>query len=157
MLALGISITGALVARKTESGTAYLQSPGPPPLRFQKNFPLSPYLKQQLFPPKTNGIGNTGAISTDATNQAEIGIYPPTNSLPAASTATTTNNPWDPLEGSSGWSASDLLSVNPQILVEYLKPAQDGTNQNLVVPAEVRFLPPTPGVPPESRAIYKNQ
>jgi hypothetical protein len=60
-------------------------------------------------------------------------------------------------------SASDLLTVTPQMITEYLKPVQTETNRTdqpgavIFVPAEMQFMPPTPSAATESHAIYKTR
>ncbi|HEY5234495.1 MAG TPA: hypothetical protein VIK35_13275 [Verrucomicrobiae bacterium] len=60
-------------------------------------------------------------------------------------------------------SASDLLTVTPQMITEYLKPAQTQTDQTtqtnsvVFVPAELEFAPPAPKASGESQATYKTQ
>jgi hypothetical protein len=59
--------------------------------------------------------------------------------------------------------ASDLLTVTPQMITQYLKPEANGTNQLdrpgvvVFVPADMPFMPPTQKTVPESRAIYQSR
>jgi hypothetical protein len=60
-------------------------------------------------------------------------------------------------------SASDLLTVTPQMLTQYLRPEQNETNQVdqpgavVFVPADLPFMPPTQASSPESRAVYQSR
>lgn len=62
-----------------------------------------------------------------------------------------------------GSSASDLLTVTPQMITQYLKPDVNETNQLdrpgvvVFVPADMPFMPPGPKNAPESRAIYQSR
>lgn len=173
-------VLGGFAAREIHANSAYLPSVGPPPLRFQMVSMLNPLLAAKLFPPlfppKTNSVANTNTaeeevamkpINNQAVSNTNLIAPANTNVATAATNATVlpmamtdTNIPLQPL-GSilSPSSASDLLTVTPQMLIEYLKPVQAGTNQTegVVAPAAVQFVPPTPAVPAESRAIYKSQ
>jgi hypothetical protein len=59
--------------------------------------------------------------------------------------------------------ASDLLTVTPQMITQYLKPEANETNQLdrpgvvVFVPADMPFMPPTQKTVPESRAIYQSR
>ena len=59
--------------------------------------------------------------------------------------------------------ASDLLTVTPQMLTQYLRPDSNETNHLdrpgvvVFVPADMPFMPPTPKAAPESRAIYQSR
>lgn len=59
--------------------------------------------------------------------------------------------------------ASDLLTVTPQMITQYLKPDANETNQLdrpgvvVFVPADMPFTPPTQKAAPESRAIYQSR
>ena len=62
-----------------------------------------------------------------------------------------------------GSAASDLLSVTPQMITQYLKPDANETNQldrhgvSVFVPVTMPFVPPTQAATPESRAIYQSR
>ncbi len=59
--------------------------------------------------------------------------------------------------------ASDLLTVTPQMLTQYLRPDSNETNHLdrpgvvVFVPADMPFMPPTQKATPESRAIYQSR
>jgi hypothetical protein len=63
--------------------------------------------------------------------------------------------------GASPNSASDMLSITPQMINEYFKPNREDNEEagplrhgdTIFVPAELGFVPPTP----ESRAIYQSK
>jgi hypothetical protein len=57
-------------------------------------------------------------------------------------------------------SASDLLTVTPQMIAQYLKPESNGTNTMdrpgtvVFVPADMPFMPPPVKTDTDSRASY---
>ena len=62
-----------------------------------------------------------------------------------------------------GQTASDMLTVTPQMLTQYLKPGMNETNSLdrpgvvVFVPADMPFEPPAQKPAPESRAIYQSR
>jgi hypothetical protein len=117
---------------------------------------------------KTN---NSGAISYEAFSSAQA---PVANNNPINA-----NNPTvfvsAPMPGGGNNSqgslnfafpsstASDLLTVTPQMITQYLKPDANETNQLdrpgaiVFVPADMPFTPPTQPNAPGSRAIYQSR
>jgi hypothetical protein len=120
----------------------------------------------------TNKVNNSGAISS--TTPASAAPVTGTGNSPFSA-----NNPADiHLEAVSGGAnnsqrpynfafppstASDLLTVTPQMITQYLKPDSNETNQLdrpgvvVFVPADMPFMPPTSKTAPESRAIYQSR
>jgi hypothetical protein len=176
-----IGLTGAIAISlfavpETRGERAYLPAVGSPPLRFQaittNHFVFN--LESFAQPPKPAEISNTMAQAVappvNTTNLVEnpnsIPVFSQTNqaSVKPETVADTKNNSVPPFNfANSSSSASDLLTVTPQMISEYLKPAQTEANRAdqpgtvVFVPAEMQFTPPTPNASAESRAIYKVQ
>jgi hypothetical protein len=158
---------------ETRGESAYLPSVGSPPLRFQvvsTNYfvfdskPAAPAAN----PTKTSAVATTSATPTaNHTNITEISnpisnSSANTNQTSAADEENNSETPIIPITSSS--SASDLLTVSPQMITEYLKPAQTVTDTKtnqpepvIFVPVEMQFTPPAPKSSSESRATYKTQ
>jgi hypothetical protein len=173
---IGAIVAGFFAVREANGERAYLPVVGSPPLRFQAittNY-LVFNLESFTQPPKpaavSNAVAQIVAPVANATNLIEnsspIPVSLETNRVAARpETVTDTKNdsvlPFNFANPSS--SASDLLTVTPQMITEYLKPAQTETNRAdqpgavVFVPAELQFTPPTPNASAESRAIYKTQ
>jgi hypothetical protein len=159
---------GILAMQKVLGSEPYLQLVGPPPLRFEAITTPDPLFMEELklpqpatptppdaAPPLTTST-NAQSSSTQPTGPTDVsaGKNPLGNFGDAAKNAENFPNP-----------ASDLLSITPQMITEYLKPNRnDGASdesgryqpgQVVLVPAELGFVPPMPGG--ESRAIYRNQ
>ena len=94
---------------------------------------------------EAKSVGNPASSSDQMAGIGPVSVFPVFN-----------------LPGSSS-SASDLLTVSPQMITQYLKPNQTGTNTldqpgtSVFMPAGVQFQPPAPENAPESRAIYRSQ
>jgi hypothetical protein len=138
---------------------AYLPLIGPPPLRFEK---------------ATGGSKNISWIPPALTPPAvavEI-------KLPSVTSTTPANNvvPPSPANGSANAPvplppenlstnpavqtrpANNLLVVTPEMLVDFFRPNNDGTNAaNVRVLAPVIFTPPASASIPSSQAIYTSQ
>lgn len=159
---------------------AYLSAVGSPPLRFQsestnhlvidlKTFMTMLAEKQaessnalvQIAPPVAIApntpamVSNPASISSANTNPAPV--------MPESVTEDKNNSESPVIPPISPSSASDMLTVTPQMITEYLKPAQNQANQKdqkgaeVFVPAGTQFAPPAPKAPGESQATYKSQ
>ncbi len=169
------AVAGGLLAIHPARGArAYLPVVGPPSLRLQvitKNH-LVFNLESFREPPKaaeTNTVAHTVAPAAVATNIIAAPNPIPivaantnqANQVPAKpeTVADAKNNPVPPFNfPNPSAAASDLLTVTPQMITEYLKPAQNAADQPgtvVFVPVEMQFTPPTPKTSGESQAIYK--
>jgi hypothetical protein len=167
---------------ETPAAGAYLSSLGPPPLRFQVATTNNALFLSELTLPKPvlEKVADTNPpAATQTTNTGESAKV----SSPASLTVADTNQIKDKIVAAmavtnaeknptnnpvvSSAAASDLLTVTPQMINEYLKPppSEVDTNQSspfqsgmaILVPAELGFTPPMPQASGESRAIYKSQ
>jgi hypothetical protein len=178
-------ITGVLCALATSifafhearGERAYLPSVGSPPLRFQAftTNHLVFNLESFVTPVKPAETSNAVTqIAANSTNNVAVSSQIPvalananqTNQVPVEpeTGAGEKNNSETPVFSPNvSSSASDLLTVTPQMITEYLKPAQTQTDQAnqtnpvVFVPAELQFAPPAPKAPGESEATYKTQ
>lgn len=144
-------------------GGGYLSRTGPPPLRFavpanQGHLALPPVSSgnsdknpdnpgTQLPSPSSPASPQPGEILSAPPALTNAPVLPTAVGFPAESV--------DPVN--SGSPASDLLTVTPQMLVDYFTPALKGTNHSqtaVLVPAAVGFTPPMPKNPASSQAIY---
>jgi hypothetical protein len=171
---IGIIIAGMFAVHEARGVGEYLPIVGPPPLRFQavitNHFLFSLESSEATEEPEetSNTVTQLAAPAANVTN-----IIAVSNSIsiaPAETNQTSvvtdeTNNPETPVISSdSSPSASDLLTVSPQMITEYLQPAQrsrgwtNRRNQNtaVFVPLDMQFAPPTTNAPVESEAIYNN-
>lgn len=120
----------------------------------------------QIFSFRTNssaretfGVAETDSIPTNNVNDSSAApVLSIKTDLALESSQRSTNSPLA-LTNSLPvpHPASDLLTVTPQMFIEYLKPVSETNQTEIVVPADVQFTPPTPDVPAGSRAIYKTQ
>jgi hypothetical protein len=155
---------GILAVQKASGSVAYLEKVGPPPLRFElvaANNTLFmaelalPKPKTIVPPPMPTAPTNSASSETEiAAGGGVMGMYGAGNGGQffggAAKNA-----------GGQRHSASDMLSVMPQMINEYFKPSREGVpdsdsfqqGQSIFVPAELGFVPPTTG----SRAIYQSK
>ena len=153
------------LAMQSASGSeAYLISIGPPPLRFEYvdnnnavflaelALPNPKAVVQPPMPaPQAGAQSNAnnvagGIVASPSTTLNGVPLLPPMgNNLPAP-----------------GSSASDMLSINPQMISDYFKPYRaEGApepgpfqhGESIFVPAELGFVPPASG----SRAIYNSK
>jgi hypothetical protein len=160
---IGNGIIPAMVmlflAMQSVSGEeAYLKSVGPPPLRFQYVDNSNSLFLQELALPTPRPVEQPPMPKpqAEAAPETHIATSGPVGPL----------GPFFPGPGnnalSPGGSASDMLSITPQMISDYFKPyraegADDpGANQRgqtLFVPAELGFVPPMAG----SRATYNSK
>jgi hypothetical protein len=169
--------SGIILVHEARGERAYLPSVGSPPLRFQAftTNHLVFNLESFVMPAKPAGTSNAVTqIAANFTKKIAVSSQTPV----ALANANQTNQvPLKPENGAGGKnnsetpvfspnassSASDLLTVTPQMITEYLKPAQtqteqpNETNSAVFVPAELQFAPPAPKAPGESQATYKIQ
>jgi hypothetical protein len=161
-IALGVAVV-FIAAQEASGAEAYLKSVGPPPLRFEFISTNNALFLSELALPKpkfvtpppmplapTNSARSQTYLSTggglDMLGEGNGGLM----SGAAAGNA-----------GASPNSASDMLSVTPQMINEYFKPNREDNEEagplrhgdTIFVPAELGFVPPTP----ESRAIYQSK
>ena len=164
---VSIVISLAIAAAYRAHGGAYLPGIGPAPLRF---LPIVARGNLSILPPLDMGEDKaepesteTTASTTNATASIEtedsapgetntvIATEPSENSEPAGT------NPVA-IESFAGPSTGYNAVVSPQVLAEYFKPAQGGTNglsTSVFIPAEVGFMPPS--VKHSSQATYKTE
>jgi hypothetical protein len=143
-----------LLAIQSLSGAeSYLKSVGPPPLRFEYvdnnntlflselTLPrLKPVAQPPMPPPQPKASLETNSMAGGTVAGAGNGV--PILPVPAENAL------------SPNSSASDMLSITPQMISEYFKPyraegapepSPDQRGQTFSVPAELGFVPPTPG------------
>ncbi|HEX4266092.1 MAG TPA: hypothetical protein VH597_17280 [Verrucomicrobiae bacterium] len=160
-IAVATAILIACAAPQARGNGVYLKQIGPSPLRFSMataafSFTLPAVLMGRPAVTNSAEIGLAKTTSAD-TNAVTV----PASPLPSDTTANTIPtipNPILPNNAATTPSASDLLVVSPQMLTEFFKPGQNGTNtpSAVVVPPHVGFTPPSV-MPPSSQAIYKVQ
>lgn len=154
-----------LLAMQSASGSeAYLRSVGPPPLRFAYVDDNNTVFLSEL------ALSKPQAAAQPPMPAPQAGAQSDTDNVAGgtvASPATTLNGvPLLPPSGknlpASGRSASDMLSINSQMISDYFKPyrAEGGSEpgpfqhgETIFVPAELGFVPTTSG----SRAIYNSK
>src|ERR1041385_6260933 len=149
---------GVTVLSEAHGGGGYLSRTGSPPLRF--GVAMDGHVRIQLPPLfSANSAGNTETSAPSPVVPAKVTIPQPGESISAPFTSTNEitfpppnaseqNSPIEPIDsGAFHSTASDLLTVTPQMLVEYFTPAANGTNHShtaIVVPVPVGFTPPMP-------------
>jgi hypothetical protein len=147
-----------LAMQGVSGAEAYLKSVGPPPLRFQFVDNSNSLFLQELALPKPRPVEQPPMPKpqAEAAPETHIATSGPVGSL----------GPFSPGPGnntlSPGGSASDMLSISPQMISDYFKPyraegatepSPDQRGQILFVPAELGFVPPMAG----SRATYNSK
>jgi hypothetical protein len=172
---IGAIIVGVFAVHEARGVGAYLPIVGSPPLRFQAVITNHFLFNSEFFEAmeKLGETSNTVAqLAAPATNAANIGaVSTPlfvssakTNQISAA-TDEKNDSEMPVISPISSSSASDLLTVTPQMITEYLQPAQkaDGwanrrnqSDTSVFVPFEMQFAPPTPSASAKSQAIYNN-
>lgn len=174
-------VAGLFFVREVSAARAYLRVVGPPPLRFQamttndfvydpKLFSLEPKLAETV----SNAVNQIAATATNADNSVAISpsvtnVNPVAVSPEIAADEGKNSAPHFNFNFATA-SASDLLTVTPQMITQYLKPEANATNSLdrpgavVFVPAEMQFSPPTKitavsrGIEGnESRATYQSQ
>jgi hypothetical protein len=165
-------VVGIFAVHEAGGARAYLPAVGSPPLRFQavdtndtvldfKSFIIMAAKKTEA----SNAVAQITPNFTAASNPVSV-LPLNTNPAPAmpqivADVEKKSESPV--ITPISPPSASDLLTVTPQMITEYLKPAQNKADQKdqkgaeVFVPAGTQFAPPSPKVPGESQATYKSQ
>ena len=164
-------------AREAPAKFAYLPVVGVPPLRIEvvttNEFNYLAF--NEAFSAARTNLATAPAINTDNSSATSPSI-PKTiaNNNPAAANVliTTSSETGDDGEKDGrqpvnfafpSSTASDLLTVTPQMITQYLKPEGNETNQLdrpgvvVFVPADMPFMPPTQKTVPESRAIYQSR
>jgi hypothetical protein len=162
-----------VLASDSLGNNGYLQSVGPPPMRFEAVATNDSWFLSKLALPKPKAAvpSNNAAPATEPTNAAEVvrdanperAVPAKTKQVPVVAVTKVKEN-----STNSTPSASDMLTITPQMINEYFKPAPaeaagSPTNSlppgaTIFVPAELQFVPPTLSVPSTgSRAIYQSQ
>lgn len=173
---IGIIAAVAFFIRSAQAARAYLPAVGAPPLRFQAVTTNYFVFDPKLFLPPTNLVATVSNVVNQATTTNDVAVTPPpaTNETLTASSLPATpddNQNYIPRPfrrynfNFSTASASDLLTVTPQMIAPYLKPDPNVTNALdrpgavVFVPAEMQFTPPPTSAesrPGESRATYRS-
>jgi hypothetical protein len=148
-----------LAIQSVSGEEAYLKTVGPPPLRFQFVDTSNSLFLQELALPKPRPVEQPPMPKPQAEAAPETHIA---TSGPVLGSM----GPFSPGPGnnalSPGGSASDMLSISPQMISDYFKPYRaegatepslDQRGQILFVPAELGFVPPMAG----SRATYNSK
>jgi hypothetical protein len=151
-----------LALQKVHGEGLYLAIAGPPPLRFEAPAANDPVFIKELSLPKPND------------NAATVTVLPPDSDARPAAEATTNNVSTGGSPGvlsgaaknaaGNAGPASNLLSIMPRMMTDYLKPIRGGgagddssdfqPGDTIFVPTELGFVPPMPG---HSRAIYRSR
>jgi hypothetical protein len=172
---IGAIIVGVFAVLEARGVGAYLPIVGSPPLRFQAvitnhfHFNLESFEATEESVETSNTVAQLDAPVTNAANITAVSTpisfsSAKTNQISAA-TDEENNSEMPVISPNSSSSASDLLTVTPQMITEYLQPAQKATggayrkNQSdtsVFVPFEMQFAPPMPGASAKSQAIYNN-
>ena len=155
----------------TQAGITYLAKTGPVPLRWEavsatdNPFVLPPLAMEESTPTNAESVEALAPSTQSATNSepsAQVAAQVASPTIPVS--IVTTTAPGEDLSTAVAPmpypSASDLLGVSPQMLAEYFKPIQNGTNLisvPVVLPPGVGFIPPTPAPGAPSRATYRSQ
>jgi hypothetical protein len=169
-------VVGISAVHEAGGARAYLPTVGAPPLRFQSASTNHLVLDLKTFmtmlaerqAEASNALAQIAPPVAIATNTPAVVSYPASISSadtnPASVVTEGKNNSESPvIPPISPSSASDMLTVTPQMITEYLKPAQNQANQKdqkgaeVFVPAGTQFTPPAPKAPGESQATYKSQ
>ena len=169
-------------AHAAQGERAYLPVVGSPPLRFMA-INTNDFVFKAKFSDATAKPVNT---NSSAANAATLPAVQPTNNVEAArqipaaiAEAQRPSEKMQPVEDEnknaaegynpdfSSPSASDMLTVTPQMINQYLRPGRyrggNGTNEFdqpgavVFVPAQMQFTPPAPKNSAESQAIYRSQ
>lgn len=120
----------------------------------------------------TNNTDGSAAFSSVATSPSGTNIRTGDNPSAANVYATTSRDDMTDTEKDARQpanfafpapTASDLLTVTPQMITQYLRPGENETNKLdrpgvvVFVPADMPFMPPTVKTTSESRAIYQSR
>jgi hypothetical protein len=170
------------VAAPAKSINAYLPIVGVPPLRFW--VVTTNEFNYSRFEAELAKVISKSPLASQTDTNAMIGAMAGTNDVtllalsPAPMAQTTGNQTFSRLgsqqSGSGmekesgqresfafpGTTASDLLTVTPQMIAQYLKPDPNATNSLdrpgavVFIPADMPFTPPTPKGTPDSQAKY---
>jgi hypothetical protein len=162
-----------------KSINAYLPIVGVPPLRFW--VVTTNEFNYSRFEAELAKVASKPPLASQTDTKAMIGAMAGTNDVPllAQSPAPMMGNqtfsrPGSQQSGSGmekesgqresfafpGTTASDLLTVTPQMIAQYLKPDPNATNSLdrpgavVFIPADMPFTPPTPKGTPDSQAKY---
>jgi len=168
---IGAIIASLFAVHEARGVGAYLPIVGPPPLRFQAVitnhflFNLESFEAAEI----SNEVAQITAPAANATNSPAvanpISISSAKTNQVSAATDEKNNLETQAISPISSSSASDLLTVTPQMITDYLQPAQKGngwanrrnqSDTSVFVPLEMQFAPPTPNTAVKSEAIYNN-
>lgn len=177
---------GALIAlfyplAETRAVVGYLTRLGPPPLRIwitstnvfdYSRFELELAAKAQAKPDANSGTNQMAISATDTNTEPmspeDLSTPDKTPTDQNYSTGTSLDTSTEDQSGRmprgnfnfSSPTASDLLTVTPQMIAQYLKPEGYGTNTMdrpgavVFVPADMPFVPPPVKANSDSRASY---
>ncbi len=176
---------GLFVPGATASG--YLPRTGPVPLRFEseatpppplvlppllmEDAPPAPVVESAAVTPPPENLGPAPLPTPPSAGETNSIVATPETPPTDASAATldqlfggAKSNPAalpepTPSPATQATTASEMLVVTPQMLIEYFKPQAAGTPQAAGVSAfvPVGFAPPTSGTAPASQATYRVQ
>lgn len=147
--------------QKVHGAELYLPIVGPPPLRFEPPATINPDIISELALPEPKDTRATVTILPPE-SRAKPSVQSATNNvLTAASPSGFLSDAAKTAEGLTG-PASNLLSIMPRMMTEYLKPVGNAADDSssyqpgdtIFVPAELGFVPPIPG---QNRAIYRSR
>ena len=154
----------------TVGGEGYLAKSGPVPLRFQIRKAAANSFK---LPPLPDDAPSAAATTNEIAQTAPTGTQVSSNGTPEVVSASSDPNFFNamglppffvpqgenPTNAAAGpGSANNLLSITPQMFVEYFRPTPGLTNgAGMSVSVPVGFMPPPPPVSPGSKATYISQ
>ncbi len=178
---LGVLITALYLRPEARAVVGYLNKVGPPALRIWQtstnvfdysSFELELAARAQAKSDVNSPTNQTGINATDTQTQhpSSENITTPEKTTPSENYSTGTSLDTSIGEPSGlksagnmnfpSTSASDLLTVTPQMIAQYLKPESNGTNTMdrpgtvVFVPADMPFMPPPVKTDTDSRASY---
>ena len=180
--AIGAAAASFCLIAPATTRVAYLPIVGVPPMRFgdvyTNDFNYSKFKleydaeKTRTTPAVVTNAVATEAATTPAKDETLLAKSPPPLSqtpgngelLPESSRQNDSETEKEAAErGNFAFpttTASDLLTVTPQMIAQYLKPDSNATNALdrpgavVFVPADMSFTPPTPKASPSSQANY---
>jgi hypothetical protein len=145
--------------QKVQGGGLYLAIVGPPPLRYEAPAMDDPVFIGELSLPKPKDT-KTSVTILPPDSKSNSSVQSTTNDVVAASPSGSMSDAAKSAEGLAA-PASNLLSIMPRMMTEYLKPIQAADDSNsyqagdtIFVPVELGFVPPIPG---QNRAIYQSR
>jgi hypothetical protein len=149
-----------LALQKVQGGGLYLAIVGSPPVRYESPAMNDPVFIEELSLPKPKDT-KTSVTILPPDSKANSSVQSTTNDVVAA--ASPSGSMSDAAKSAEGLAApaSNLLSIMPRMMTEYLKPIQTADDSSpyqagdtIFVPVELGFVPPIPG---QNRAIYQSR